>query len=122
MIYPHCNTNGGIRQYAPIILLKGVITMSTTSRDMKLQKSITPPVELKECPFCGDVGILVPLKVYGHDAYMVTCLGCHARSLFEVVAAEIISFEKNITREVTHEEAKTRTCIRWNRRKEGATA
>ena len=92
---------------------------AVASRDMALSKGIKPPVPLKECPFCGDIAVLVPMQIWRGSGYVVTCCNCHAKALFRLTgySGGVFGLPK-IYR--TDEMAQREACEAWNRRKEEA--
>ena len=92
---------------------------AVTSRDMALSKGITPPIPLKECPFCGDVAVLTPIKILSESGYVVSCCNCHARALFKLTgySGSVYGIPKIYH---TDEMAQREACEVWNRRKEEA--
>ena len=90
-----------------------------TSRELTINKGTTPPIMLKPCPFCGDIAVLVPRKLYNAAAYMVECCRCHTSSM-PIVIGWSASFNGKPSTFCNEEQAQLEACSRWNRRKEEA--
>lgn len=69
-------------------------------------RATEPPQELKDCPFCGDIAVLIATNAYGIPAFRVECVRCHSRS--NLILGDREEPEK--------EDAKIDACNLWNQR------